>query len=52
MTKGILWMLFWEVFFVMFILPWWWLPVALHYYEGHEEPKFIRWVINQAIGDY
>lgn len=42
-------MLFWEFMFVFFILPWAWFPIVLGLWEN-DEPKWVRWVINKAIG--
>lgn len=52
MKKGLLWMLFWEFFFVLFILPWGWLPIALELWEGNNEPRFVRWICDQAVGNF
>lgn len=43
-------MLFWEMVFVMFILPWAWFPIALGLWEEEGEPEFVTWVIDRAIG--
>ena len=42
-------MLFWVFIFVLFILPWAWFPIVLGLWEN-DEPKWVRWVINKAIG--
>ncbi len=47
-----IWMIFWEFFFVMFILPWAWFPIVLGLWDDDNEPKWVRWVIDQAIGSY
>lgn len=52
MKKGLIWMLFWEFIFAIFILPWAWLPVTLGLLNDKNEPKFVRWIINQAIGNF
>lgn len=44
-----LWMLFWEFVFVLFILPWAWFPIVLDLW-GNDEPKWVRWIMNQATG--
>ena len=46
-----LWMLFWEFFFVIFILPWACWLIVLGLWED-DEPKWIRWIINQATGNF
>lgn len=51
MKKGLLWMLFWEFFFVMFILPWVWLPIVLGMFDN-DEPKWLRWICNQSVGNF
>ena len=43
-------MLFWEVIFVLFILPWAWFPMALDLWDDNTEPKWVRWIMNKAIG--
>ena len=48
----LLWMLFWEFVFVMFILPWAWFPIARDLWEYRNEPKWVRWVMDQAIGNF
>ena len=48
-----LWMIFWEIVFVVFILPWAWLPIVLELWNDDEsEPRWVRWIINQAIGNF
>ena len=51
MKRGILWMIFWEFFFIFFVLPWAWPPIVLDMWED-KEPKFVRWIINQATGNF
>lgn len=46
----LLWMLFWEIIFVVFVLPWAYIPIVLQLWNDETEPKSIRWIINQAIG--
>ena len=48
----LIWMLFWEFFFVMFILPWAWLPIVLEVWDYHNEPRWVRWVMDQASGKF
>lgn len=52
MKKCLLWMLFWEFVFVMFILPFAWLPIVLELWDGNDEPKWFRWVCNQCVGNF
>lgn len=47
----LLWILFWELVFVMFILPWAWFPIVLGFWEYYE-PKWVRWVLDQACGNF
>lgn len=47
----LIWMLFWEFVFALFILPWAWLPIVLELWEDNE-PQWVRWVMNQAIGNF
>ena len=48
MKKGCLWMLFWELVFVLFVLPWAWLPIALEL----DLPEWAMWVGDQAFGNF
>lgn len=48
MKKGLLWMLFWEFVFVIFIL----LPIVLELWDDNDEPKWFRWVCNQCVGNF
>ena len=48
----LIWMLFWEFIFVTFILPWAWFPIVLELWNYDDEPKWVRWVMNQAIGNF
>lgn len=52
MKKGLIWMLFWEFIFVFFILPWAWFPIVLNLWDDKNEPKLVRWIANQAIGNF
>lgn len=46
-------MLFWEVFFIFFILPWAYIPIVLGCWDDQDkEPKWIRWIINRALGRF
>lgn len=45
----LLWMLFWEFVFVLFILPWAWFPIVLDLW-GNDEPRWVRWIMSQATG--
>ena len=44
-------MLFWELIFIILILPWAYIPIVLGIWDK-DEPKWIRWVINQCIGNF
>lgn len=48
----LIWMLFWEFIFVVFILPWAWFPIVLELWNYDDKPKLVRWVMNQAIGNF
>ena len=48
----LIWMLIWELIFVLFILPWAWFPIVIELWNNGNEPKWFRWVCNQAIGNF
>ena len=48
----LIWMLFWEIFFVLFILPWAWLPIVLEFWDHNNEPKWFGWICDQATGNF
>jgi hypothetical protein len=51
--KGLFWMLFWQFVFVLFVLPWAWIFIVLGFWDDDEQkPKIVRWIVNQAIGNF
>ena len=45
-------MFFWEIVFVLLILPWAWLPMALELWNYANRPRWVRWIMDQAIGNF
>ena len=46
-----IWMFLWETVFVLFILPWAWLPIVLSP-EDERPPRWMQWVWDQASGKF
>ena len=45
-------MFLWESIFILFILPWFWLPCVLGIWDQYEKcPYWLRWVIDRCNGD-